>query len=370
MTVTTPPPTIRRRLFAASVLILLLVTACSADSDTSDSTVESVEADAPDARGDDAEVAVGEAAPQDEVAQAEGEDGSGDVATDDAEQAADALPTEVTAATGERVIKEGTITIEVAPGDYDAAFGQLVARAQTLGGHVSGTSSSITEDAEGNPLVSGQITLRVPVRTFEDLLTTVGDAGEIVDRNVASQDVTAEYTDLESRRRNLQAQEGFYLGLLDQAATVADAIAVQQQLDDIQGQIEQITGRLNLLTDRTSFSTLTIRIRERGVDALAAATEAPARSLAPYIDDAVDTFITTVGALIVFTTFVAPFAAIGLLGYLVWRLVRRRRGDRARDGRAPSTADPARTPVAVGTGPGRPTGDATTRDPDDSTDVG
>ncbi|CAN5817092.1 DUF4349 domain-containing protein [soil metagenome] len=370
MTVTTSTLTIRMRLFAASVLILLLVTACSADSADSDSSAESVAADAPDPMNDDAVVAVGEAATPDEVAQAEDE-GAADGSTDDTEQSTDALSTEVTAATGERVIKEGTVTIEVAPGDYDAAFGQLVARAQTLGGHVSGTSSSVSEDADGNPLVSGQITLRVPVRTFEDLLTTVGDAGEIVDRNVASQDVTAEYTDLESRRRNLQAQEAFYLGLLDQAATVADAIAVQQQLDDIQGQIEQITGRLNLLTDRTSFSTLTIRIRERGVEALAAETQAR-RSLAPYIDDAVDTFITTVGAIIVFTTFVAPFLVMGLLGYLVWHLARRgRKHPTANDGdRRASTKGPDRTPVAVGKRRGRPESKATTLESDDSTDLG
>lgn len=249
-----------------------------------------------------------------------------------------------TATTGERIIKEGTVTLEVEPGEFDAAFGQVVARAQQLGGHVAGSSSAsepapAREGADDDPdLVSGQVTIRVPVRSFEDLLTSVGESGRIVDRDVTSQDVTAEFTDLESRRRHLQAQERFYLGLLETAQTVPDAIAVQQQLDGVQGQIEEITGRLNLLGDRTSFSTLTVRIREQGVAVAEAepVLEEEPGGLTPYLREAVDVFVATVGAIIVVATFLAPLLVLALLGTLVWRAVRPRR-----------TAEPLVAPVPV-----------------------
>lgn len=288
----------RLRQFAAVLAPLLLVAGCSGSSDESDdmSTADVVE----EAR-----------------------------AADDQAATVPPVDTSGTAATGERIIKEGTVTLVVQPGQFDVAFSQVVVRAQELGGHVSGTASS-TQPApgqageDGEVLTSGQVTIRIPVRNFEALLTAVGDAGEITDRNVSSQDVTAEYTDLESRRRNLQAQERFYLGLLADAQTVPDAIAVQQQLEGLQGQIEEITGRLNLLADRSAFSTLTVRISEEGAAELEPLVEDDEPGgLTPYLEEAADVLIATVGAIIVVSTFLLPFLVIGLAAYAVWRAVRR-----------------------------------------------
>ena len=283
-----------RRSAALAVLLLLLAGACSSADSGDDSAVESVaegredsveSADADFGFGDDArlEEEAAEAGVAEAEAPAPAEPGAttdvADNATDDAPTGPVSVPD--TATTGERIIKEGTVTLEVEPGLFDTAFGQVIARAQALGGHVSGSSSST--DTEG--LVQGQVTVRVPVRSFEDLLTAVGEAGDIVDRNVTSQDVSEEFTDLESRRRNLRAQEGFYLGLLADATNVSDAIAIQQQLEDIQRRIEEITGRLNLLADRSSFSTLTVRIHELGADAVEEVVE-DGPQLGTYVETA------------------------------------------------------------------------------------
>ena len=373
----------RHRLLAVLVLLIVLATAACSGSDTADDSTggESTDEAAQDTSGsmatddataatavdgrerleaDDAALGVGLAADAEAPAAATAAEPA------EAEDAASAdvpIPPLQTAATGERIIKEGTVSIEVDPGDFDAAFGQVIARAQELGGHVAGTSSSTdpapaTSPTDTESLTSGQVTIRSPVRNFEDLLTSIGDSGEIIDRNITSQDVTAEYTDLESRRRNLQAQERFYLGLLEQATTVPDAIAVQQQLDAIQGQIEQITGRLNLLDDRTAFSTLTVRIAERGAAPVAEEVVEEPGGLTPYIQDAVDTLIATVGSLIVFLTFLSPFLLLAGLGYAVYRTLRRGRTSRHQTQHGAPAAHPAGAdaeaattgPVPVGVG--------------------
>lgn len=336
-----------RRSAALAVLLLLLAGACSSADSGDDSAVESVaegredsveSADADFGFGDDArleEEAAGEAEVAEAEAPAPAEPGAttdvADNATDDAPTGPVSVPD--TATTGERIIKEGTVTLEVEPGLFDTAFGQVIARAQALGGHVSGSSSST--DTEG--LVQGQVTVRVPVRSFEDLLTAVGEAGDIVDRNVTSQDVSEEFTDLESRRRNLRAQEGFYLGLLADATNVSDAIAIQQQLEDIQRRIEEITGRLNLLADRSSFSTLTVRIHELGADAVEEVVE-DGPQLGTYVETARNTLIDVIGGLLVIATVLLPFLLLGLGVWAIVRTVRRRR--------PPVTAQPYVHPVA------------------------
>lgn len=364
--------TTARRL-AVALTLLLLLGACSGASDDSasdDSAVgtTAVDVDRAEVAEDTAEAESADSAAfapagtaadeglevaQEGEAEAPAPADDADQATPDESPAVPPVDTTGTAATGERIIKEGTVTLVVEPGQFDVAFSQVVVRAQELGGHVSGTAST-TDPApgqageDGEVLTTGQVTIRIPVRNFEALLTAVGDAGEITDRNVSSQDVTAEYTDLESRRRNLQAQERFYLGLLEDAQTVPDAIAVQQQLEDLQGQIEEITGRLNLLGDRSAFSTLTVRISEEGAAELEPLVddEEPG-GLTPYLQEAADVLIATVGAIIVVSTFLLPFLAIGLVAYLVWRSVRRPRRAPAAPQAPPAT--PAEEPL-VGVG--------------------
>ncbi|MEE8600344.1 DUF4349 domain-containing protein [Euzebya tangerina] len=325
-----------RRLLAMVLVLLLLLAACSAgddgDAEASDDTAEAGDATAAAEFGDDEafdEEAMEEAEADEALGLAESDPDGRDVAqaepaAPEAAEDGSAAPPPTTASTGERIIKEGTVTVQIEPGEFDTAFGQIVARAQALGGHVSWTSSSTNPGPDDTTLTSGQVTIRIPVQSFEDLLTSLGDAGEVVDRNITSQDVTAEFTDLESRRRNLQAQERFYLGLLDQAQGVEDAIAIQQQLDGIQSQIEQITGRLNLLEDRSSFSTLTVLLQERGATTPEPVDEEPG-GLAPYIDQAIETLIATVGGLIVVATFLSPFLVILGVAYLIWRTVFRGR---------------------------------------------
>lgn len=352
-TPSTSAPTRRRlrALLGVALVATMLLAGCSGSDEATDDAVDT--ASQATAADDGAEEAA--AAPAEDAADGEFGTSSSVGVREDAEQDADSpasaedelavdpqapVPVDATAATGERIIKEGTVTLEVEPGQFDTAFSQVIARAQALGGHVSASSSST--DDEG--LVSGQVTVRVPVRSFEDLLTTLGEAGDVVDRNITSQDVSEEYTDLESRRRNLQAQERFYLGLLEQAQSINDAIAVQQRLEGIQSQIEQITGRMNLLEDRSSFSTLTVRIREKGVDGLMAEEELEEPTgLAAYLQTARETFIGTVGTLIVAFTFALPFLVIAGLVWLVVRIVRR-----------PSD----RAEVAAGTAPVAPSPEA------------
>lgn len=233
------------------------------------------------------------------------------------------LPDPGFAATGERIIKEGTVTITLEPGAFDQGFQAVIQRAQALGGHVVASSSST--DTEG--LVTGTVTVRVPVAVYEDLLTGLGDVGTVTDRSVSSQDVTAQYVDLESRLRHLRAQEAFYLDLLGRAASVQDAIAVQQQLDGIQGQIEQITGQLNLLEDRTTFSTLAVELVEQGADASTLTSDEPEREgLAHSWDVARETLVGVLGTLLVVLLFLAPFLVIAVLAWFGWRALRPRRG--------------------------------------------
>ena len=228
---------------------------------------------------------------------------------------------------GERMIKEGTVSVEVGEGRFDQAFRAVIDAAQSFGGDAVASSTRTAENGD----TFGSVTVRVPVDNFEELLVGLGDIGTVRNRDVGSQDVSAEFTDLESRLRHLEAQERFYLGLFEKADTVQDAITVQQQLDGIQAQIEKAQGRLNFLDDRTSFSTLTVELFEPGAGGPLVDDPEPTDrpSLARYWDTARDAFVNVVGAMLVAALFLAPLLAPLLVVGALWLARRRSRPGRA-----------------------------------------
>jgi Domain of unknown function (DUF4349) len=225
---------------------------------------------------------------------------------------------------GDRVIKEGTISVEVEKGEFDSSFRAVIEAARRYGGDVAASSTSTSDNGD----IFGSVTVRVPVENFEDLVVGLGNIGTVVNRDVSSQDVSAEYTDLQSRLRHLQAQERFYLGLFDEAETVEDAIRVQQQLDGIQASIEKIKGRMNYLDDRTSYSTLAVELFEPGAGAPLLEAEEPTTdrpTFAHYWDTARDAFVNVVGAMFVVLVFLAPLLVPAVIVGALWMSNRRRR---------------------------------------------
>jgi hypothetical protein len=108
------------------------------------------------------------------------------------------------------------------------------------------------------------ITVRVPAARFEEAVATVEEVGDVVSRNVSSEDVTDQFRDLTIRLQNATAMRDRLEKLLAKADKVEDALNVERELGRVTEEIELIKGRLKFLKDRVSFSTLTVEFRARG----------------------------------------------------------------------------------------------------------
>jgi hypothetical protein len=107
------------------------------------------------------------------------------------------------------------------------------------------------------------ITIRVPAEKFQDVINGVEKVGDVTHRNVVSEDVTAEYRDLEVQLANLLALRLRFEKLLEKANKVEEALAIEKELGRITGEIERIKGRLKLLTDLAQYSTITVTFAPR-----------------------------------------------------------------------------------------------------------
>lgn len=227
---------------------------------------------------------------------------------------------------GERVIRNGDISIEVERDRFEQAWAAVGNVATQFGGLVSASSRGsggpqpvpVAEDGSAREDLFGTITLRVPARSFDKAMAALRKIGDVASEVSGSTDVSEEYVDLQSRRRHLRAQEAVLLRLMRKAQDIDDTIVVQNQLSDVQLQIEEITGRLRFLDNQTSLSTITVNLAEPG--ALAGSSDEP--SFSDALETAIDGLQRIGIGMMLAAIWIVPFA---LAGYAGWRGARRLR---------------------------------------------
>ena len=218
-----------------------------------------------------------------------------------------------------KVIKTALMEMEAEKGDYVRIKQDAVAIASAAGGYVEGESAS--RDDEG--LTYATLTLRIPADRFDEVAVEVSALGEVVSNQVSTNDVSAEYVDLESRLRHLQAEESFYLSLIGKAQTIQEMITIREHLDSIQLEKEQVQGRMNFLDQQAGFSTLTLSVDEIAPD------EEEGESFWDSVGDAFKSFGRGMAKLAVGLFYALPYLVIlAVIIAVVWIVVRRSRNER------------------------------------------
>lgn len=157
-------------------------------------------------------------------------------------------------------IKTATVGIEVKKGGFDKNYSELLLLAEKYGGYVSDSKTS----SEDGRITGGNVTMRIPAGSFSKVIEECKGLGEVNSLDVQTEDVTDQYVDIDSRIRNLRAQESVYLNLMSKAQTIEESITVQRELSTLQGQIEQLVGQKNYLDNRIQYSTISVYMNEAG----------------------------------------------------------------------------------------------------------
>ncbi len=163
------------------------------------------------------------------------------------------LPTD-----GRKIILNANLTIEAL--DFEATCSALLKAAQSAGGYVSSTDL-YTPSYEGAQR-SAHYQLRIPAQNYNAFLESAGKAGNLINKNESTQDVTSEYVDVEARLKSLKLQEERLYAMMEQAGELETLLAIQNQLTEVQYQIESYTARQRTYDELIAYSTVDVDVTE------------------------------------------------------------------------------------------------------------
>jgi hypothetical protein len=226
-------------------------------------------------------------------------------------------------AEGPRVIRTANLAVEVPNGSFDPTIDRVFKVASDLGGYVSGSNAT----ADSGALRTGSITFQVPSDKFTDAVSEIRGLGTVQNLVIGGQDVSAQYVDLQARLSNMEAQRDAMLALLQQAKTVADIIAVQNQLGNITGQIEELKGQIAYFDHATTYSTVSVSVHEAAV-ALKPAIDS--WGFLSALSQGLHGFVGTLDYILVGVGYAGPVLILLGLGAVAWRLRRRIHPDAVR----------------------------------------
>src|SRR5258705_1223110 len=128
--------------------------------------------------------------------------------------------------------------------------------------------------------ISNEITIRVPSSSFEVLLDDLTKESQFVDyKRVASQNVTEEFLDIQTRLKTKKEVRDRYVEILKtKAKTVEDILKAEEHIRVLQEEIEAKEGRLTYLKSKRSMSEINLEIYQKVIY-----KETPTLVETPYI---------------------------------------------------------------------------------------
>jgi hypothetical protein len=187
-----------------------------------------------------------------------------------------------------------------------------------------GGAKSTSSDTLSDPYAT--LVVRVPEQLFETAIKRLSKLGDVQNVTTSSEDVTSQYVDLQARLRHYRAVERRLVGFLQETTTVNQMLVVQDRIDQVQLTIEQLSAQLKSLGETTTYGTLSVFVSEK--DATPATIHA-SNTFGGTLSNSIHLLGRGVRVAALVLTALVPFIVVfGVVGVVVWYVVRRVRRSR------------------------------------------
>ncbi len=184
-----------------------------------------------------------------------------------------------------KIIRTGDIEFEVE--SFDSALATVTKLVTAIKGAFVATVNS---DKLANGKVKGAIVLRVPPESLDslvlDLRRDLGKGGELKGQRIGSQDITKQYTDLESRLKAARTMEQRLLQIIKEGkGEIKQLLEAEKELGNWRTKIEELEGEIRYYANQVALSTLTVTLTEKEIKTAADVVESERVAAGLEVDD-------------------------------------------------------------------------------------
>ena len=183
-------------------------------------------------------------------------------AQDSGEQGTDTNGTEFEQVEGvnteQKLIK--TVNMSAETTEFDTLVADVRAKTESAGGYVE--NSDVGGDYGMDMTRYAYLVLRIPADKLDDFVGEVKNASNVRSFGESTEDVTLQYTDLDTHIKALREELNALFSMMEQATSMKDILAIQSQITEVRYEIENYESQLRVYDNQVTYSTVYLDLYE------------------------------------------------------------------------------------------------------------
>jgi len=145
---------------------------------------------------------------------------------------------------------------------FDGLITKIDAEIDRLGGYVENSKISGKRFYYNNEARYGSIIVRIPRDKVDEFVNAVDENANVVNKEESTENVTLQYTDMESRKKSLEIEQERLFVLLEKTDTLDNIVTLESRLSDIRYQLQNYETQLRTYDNLVEYSSVTLSIQE------------------------------------------------------------------------------------------------------------
>ncbi|MBI5224219.1 DUF4349 domain-containing protein [Candidatus Micrarchaeota archaeon] len=159
--------------------------------------------------------------------------------------------------TDQILTKSSTASLKVPEGTLETKYTELRAMLTREGGQISNVQYN-----EYSNRKQYLITAKVVPGRFDQVITELKTIGDVKDLSISIEDVTKQYTDLNTRIQNKELELDRLRSIYNTTGNISDLLGVEQELARVETELDLLKGEKQYLESRISRSSIEIAVYE------------------------------------------------------------------------------------------------------------
>ena len=170
--------------------------------------------------------------------------------------------------TEQKLIK--TVNMSAETTEFDTLVADVRTKTESAGGYVE--NSDVGGDYGMDMTRYAYLVLRIPADKLDDFVGEVKNASNVRTFGESTEDVTLQYTDLDTHIKALREELDALFSMMEQATSMEDILAIQSQITEVRYEIENYESQLRVYDNQVIYSTVYLDLYEVNRESSAAGT--------------------------------------------------------------------------------------------------